>query len=363
MTNRSAGLSGRPCDVVIDIDGSQGEGGGQVLRTALTLSACLGKAITIRNIRANRAAPGLRPQHLAAVQSIARVCGIQFEEIATGQTELVFDPGPVSPGAYVREIGTAGSVCLVLQTMALPLALAEGPSILKITGGTHNPRAPSFDYLATVWAPFMRRIGLPLSLGLQRHGFYPRGGGVVVVQIDGGAKPDQLKPVNLTDRGEWVRLTGAVKIANNPMGIGYRMRKSMEHHLSRRKTDRVEMEIQVIEADDPAAVGVLAAEFEHARTTVVGVSSRGKSPESTASDVVNDMADFLDAEKSDQAVCDPYAADQFMLPLALIPGESRYTTSRITNHCLTNAAVIEQMTDRIIKIDGEKDKPGQVTIK
>jgi len=363
MAARIIGPGGRQSRVVIEIDGSQGEGGGQILRTALTLSACLGKDITIRNIRANRAVPGLRPQHLAAVHAVARICGVQLGEIPTGQTELVFKPGPVSPGAFAREIGTAGSACLVLQTMALPLALAGESSILKITGGTHNPRAPSFDYLATVWAPFMRSIGLPIALGLPRHGFYPRGGGVVVAQIEGGANPDQLEPIELTERGKLVQLTGAVKIASNPIGIGYRMRKSMDHHLSRRKVGGLDMEIQLIEADDPAAVGLLAAEFEHSRTTVVGVSNKGKSPESVAADVVNDMADFLDADRSGRAACDPCAADQFMLPLALIPGQSRYTTSRITSHCLTNAAVIEQMTGRTIEIDGEKDKPGRVTIR
>jgi len=347
---------------LIEIDGSQGEGGGQILRTSLTLSACLGKPITIRNIRGNRRVAGLRPQHVTAVRAVAQICGVQTEELTVGQTMLVFRPGPIKAGTYALDIGTAGSTGLILQTVALPLALADGQSLLKITGGTHNPKAPCFDYLAYAWVPLLRRIGVRISVGMPRAGFYPSGGGTLVAQIEGGTKPEVLEPMTLLERGALRSLKGAVKIANHPINIGHRMRRAAQLQMERRGLKPIEMEIEVIDAADAGGYCAIWAAFDDTHTACVGVTGKGKTPESSGADAVGGMADFLDAEKSGRAGLDPNAADHMMLPLALAGGPSRLTTSRVTRHCVTNAAVIEQVTGRSVTIEGRLDKPGTVTV-
>ncbi|MBN1344239.1 MAG: RNA 3'-phosphate cyclase [Phycisphaerae bacterium] len=349
---------------MIEIDGSQGEGGGQIVRTALTLAACLGKAVTIRKIRDNRAVSGLRPQHLTAVRAIGQICGARIGEPQVGQTKIEFHPGPVKAGAYTFEVGTAGSTTLVLQTIALPLMLAEGPSIIKVTGGTHNPKAPCFEYLAHAWVPLLRMLKMNLGIGLARAGFYPHGGGTIVAQIDGGVRPDALEPIELMERGELKAFRGIVKLAGHPMNIGYRARKAALHQLERRgiAAPGANIEIELIEALDAAACCVLWVEFEHTFSSAVGVSSKGKTPEGAASDAVGELADFLAPEKGGQTALDPHAADQLMLPLVMVPGTSRYTTSKVTEHCLTNASVIEQITGRSVRIEGNKDEPGTITV-
>ncbi len=347
---------------MIEIDGSQGEGGGQILRTSLTLSACLGKPITITNIRSNRTVAGLRPQHVTAVRAVAQICGVEMEELTVGQTKLVFRPGPVQTGTYALDIGTAGSTGLILQTVALPLALGEGQSLLKITGGTHNPKAPCFDYLAYAWVPLMRSVGVNMSVGMPRAGFYPRGGGTLVAQIEGGVQPGALVPMTLLERGALRSLKGAVKIANHPINIGHRMRRAAGLQMERRGLKPIQMEIEVIDATDAAGYCAMWAAFDDTHTACVGVTDKGKTPESAGAEAVGGMADFLDAEKSGRAGLDPNAADQMMLPLALAGGPSRFTTSKVTRHCVTNAAVIEQMTGRSVTIEGRLGKPGTVTV-
>ncbi len=347
---------------LIEIDGAQGEGGGQILRTSLTLAACLGKSVAIRNIRANRPAGGLRPQHVTAARAVARVCGVELADLGVGQTELVFRPKPPKAGAYVFEVGTAGSTSLVLQTVTLPLALADGPSILKITGGTHNPKAPCFEYLAHVWVPFVREIGLGMGIGMQQAGFYPHGGGTVVAQIDGGTTGEALKPMNLAQRGEMTSLQGVVRTANCPINVGYGLRRAALLQIGRRGLDKIDMEIKLLKAVDEGAYCVVWAEFDRSRTAFVGVTGKGKTPEGAAGEAVGELGDFLDQEKSGGAALDPYAADQVMLPLALAPSTSAYTASKITDHCLTNAAVIEQITGRSVQIEGDKGKRGTITI-
>ncbi len=347
---------------MIEIDGSQGEGGGQMLRTSLTLSACLGLPVTIRQIRAKRSNPGLRAQHIAAVRAIAQVCRVEAEELSLGQTDLTFHPQAVRPGAFSLDVGTAGSTCLILQTMILPLAMAKGPSIVKVTGGTHNPKAPFFEYLAHVWLPFLRQIGLKVGIGMGQAGFYPHGGGTVVAQIDGHAVPERLIPLDLTERGAPTSLSGTVKIANQPMQVGYRLREALFWQMRRREIGPIEIEIELIEAKDQAGYCALFAEFEKTRTASAGVTSKGNSPEGAAADTMEGLADFLSEEKGGQTALDPHAADQVMVPLALVPKTSRYTTSRVTKHCLTNAAVIQQMTNRSVTVEGKEGQPGLITI-
>ena len=162
---------------MIHIDGSQGEGGGQILRTALSLSALLGLPVTIENIRANRPKAGLRPQHLTAVKALKEICGAEVEGMAVDSRRIAFRPGRVRPGNYFFDVGTAGSVTLILQALLLPLALAPGPSRIKLRGGTHVPWSPPYHYLAEVFLPTLALMGIQTAVRLGKWGWYPKGGG------------------------------------------------------------------------------------------------------------------------------------------------------------------------------------------
>jgi RNA 3'-terminal phosphate cyclase (ATP) len=168
---------------MITIDGSEGEGGGQILRTALSLSVATGKPFTIRSIRVRRTKPGLMRQHLTAVKAAAEISGARVEGAEVGATSLVFSPGPVKAGDYVFRIGSAGSTTLVLQTVLPPLAIAGAPSRIVIEGGTHNMGAPPFEFLDRAFLPLIRRMGFDVTARLTRHGFYPAGGGMIEVGI------------------------------------------------------------------------------------------------------------------------------------------------------------------------------------
>ncbi len=335
------------------------------MRTSLTLAACLGKPVTIRNIRGTRSVGGLRPHHLACVRAAHEICGAPSDALEAGQTKLVFEPGAIRAGTYTYEVAQAGSTNLVLQTIALPLCFSETPTIVKVNGGTHNPKAPCFEYLAHVWVPLMRRIGLPMGIGMAKAGFYPKGGGTLVAQIEGGLRPESLQALDLMERGELKSVDLAVKIANHPMSVGYRLRKAANYQMKRRglATEDLELEIELIDAFDPAACCVVRAAFENTQTVSVGVSTKGKTPEGAAADAVGEVADFADEEKSAGAALDAYSADQVMVPLALAPGPSRFTTSCITEHCLTNAALIQKIAARSVDIQGEKGKPGTIRIR
>src|SRR5581483_11832269 len=182
---------------MIDIDGSFGEGGGQILRSSLTLALLTGQAFRLRNIRAKRQRPGLQPQHLTAVRAAAEVGHAQTRGAAVGSTHLEFVPQTVRPGRYHFAIGTAGATALVLHAVYLPLALQDAPSDLAFEGGTHNDHAPCFHFLDITWRAYLDRIGLPITLHLDRPGFYPRGGGRFTAHVPGGS---HLRGLTLTDR-------------------------------------------------------------------------------------------------------------------------------------------------------------------
>src|SRR5829696_3883531 len=183
-------------ETMIEIDGSFGEGGGQILRSSLALSLLTGKAFRLRKIRANRKPkPGLRPQHLASVRAAAKIGKAKVTGDVVGSNQLTFEPGPVTPGPYRFDIGTAGATALVLHTVYLPLAVAGGPSEVVLEGGTHNDKAPSFHFLQTTWRAYMARLGLTISVEMKRAGFYPRGGGQVIAHIRPCPVP---RPIALT---------------------------------------------------------------------------------------------------------------------------------------------------------------------
>ena len=188
---------------MIVIDGSEGEGGGQVLRTAWSLALVTGRSVRIENIRANRSRPGVMRQHVTAVEAACAIGGTECEELQVGASELAFLPGKLKPGEHLFAVGTAGSTSLVLQTLLPPLMLADAPSRLVLEGGTHNIHAPPFDFIERVFLPLLNRMGPTVSARLVRHGFYPAGGGRIEVEI---VPAQRLERLDLVDRGARLRV-------------------------------------------------------------------------------------------------------------------------------------------------------------
>ena len=339
---------------ILRVDGAQGEGGGQVLRTALALSAIRGMPVEVHSIRARRKNPGLQAQHLTVVSALARICGAEVDGAALGSRELRFVPGPIQGGEYHFDVGTAGSTALVLQAILLPLALAPGPSRVVLTGGTHVPWSPSVHYVREVWFPVLGEMGVSADLELLRWGFYPKGGGRVRVAIEGGAR---LHPSTLVSRQGAVRLRGLSVVANLPRGIAERQR---DQALRRLEGEGRQADITLVEAEAAGAGSflILVADAGGVPAGFSAVGERGKPAERVADEAVDPLFGFLKGD----AACDPHLADQLILPMALAGGTSRLTTSRVTPHLLTTVQLVRQALGCPVEVGGEEGSPGHVTI-
>lgn len=342
---------------MIHIDGASlagGEGGGQILRSALTLSLLTGRPLHITNIRARRPKPGLQAQHLAAARAAATISQADMAGAAIGSADLHFRPGRVQPGAYHFDIGTAGAATLVLQTLFLPLALAGASSTLTITGGTHVPWSPSFHYLDRVWLPALRRLGYDARFQLDRAGFYPRGGGQITAAISPAGR---LLPLDLRERGQLRRLSGLSIVANLPESIAARQAAQAEKRL-RDRFPSFRVETGLLPSPGQGTALFLRAESEHSLAGFGALGARGKPAERVADEAVDDLQTYL----STNAALDPHLADQILLPLAFAPGPSRFQTAAITPHLLTNAEVIQAFLPLNIIIEGRTGEPGWVII-
>lgn len=342
--------------MTITIDGSQGEGGGQVLRTALTLSAMTGQALQLINIRAGRERPGLAAQHLTAVEAMAQISGAEVEGGRKGSTSLFFRPGPTQQGFYRFDIGTAGATSLVLQTVILPLTRVEDSamaSTVAVTGGTHVPWSPPYHYLQLNWVPALDQMGLDVRLVLKRAGFYPPGGGRVQAAVRPGAG---IRPLHWPERGRLLGVRGVSGIAGLPDHISERQRRQALRRL--RSFKPVEIEIQRLEARSAGTFLLLQAEFEHGRACFSALGKKGLPAEEVANLAVDELSAFLETG----AAVDRYLADQLLLPLAFAGGPSLFTTERVTSHLLTNAAVIEAFGVARIQISGELGDPGRIQV-
>ncbi len=347
---------------MVSIDGSIGEGGGQVLRTALTLSALTGQPVEIVNIRAGRPNPGLQPQHLTAVQAAAAICRARVEGAELGSQRLRFLPqSPPIPGTYTFDVaeiagrGSAGAVGLVFQTVFLPLALAPGESHLTLRGGTHVPWAPSVDYLQEVFLPTVASMGLEAEVNLAAWGFYPAGGGEVRVRIRG--RPGPLSPITLTDRGEVRRVWGRGVVSNLPAHIPQRMVDRARNLLARAGL-RADLQPLVVRGTGPGAGIFLFVQYEHTRAGFTAYGRKGLPADQVAQMACQDLL----AHHETGAPVDPHLADQLLLPMALVTGVSRIVTSAITGHLLTNLAVLQAFLPIRATVEGDKGKPGTVTI-
>ncbi|WP_205679124.1 RNA 3'-terminal phosphate cyclase [Aquisphaera insulae] len=346
-------------DSPVVIDGSRGEGGGQILRTALSLSLLTGRGFRMTKIRANRDKPGLRPQHLKAVEAAAQLGG-EVVGAEVGSRELVFRPRPYAARDMKLDIGTAGSAALVLQTLHLPLAMrAESAVRVVINGGTFNPKAPAFPFLDETWRAHMSRLGLSVSLAMPAAGFYPRGGG----RLDAWIEPGRPAAKAIPDRGRMRRIRGVAGVCNLRDDIAARIRDRALMQLDDSGLNS-DIEIDVVRWPGPgqgAAIAIWAEHQDAVPATFVGLGERGKPAEAVADEAVEELLDF---EAVEPAAMDPHSADQVLLPLALADGPSSYSVNIVTEHLRTNAATIRQFLDREITIEESSDRgvPARVTI-
>jgi len=353
---------------MILIDGSHGEGGGQVLRTTLTLATLTGRPTCVEHIRAGRRRAGLRPQHLTAVRAAAAVCGAQVEGDELGSQALTFAPtDPPSPGNYTFDVadaargGSAGSVSLILQTVLLPLALTDGDSHLTLRGGTHVPWAPPASYLEHVFLPILSRMGVHIQMDLIRWGFYPAGGGEIQVRITGRKGP--LHPITLAERRELQRVWGTAAVTNLPAHIPQRM-AARAHNVLADAGLEAQVEPRRLRGAGPGAGIFLFAKYTAASSSeavAAGFTAYGR--KGLPSERVAEAAcEELLAHHRSGAPVDPYLTDQLVLPMALAEGASQVRTSQVSQHLLTNAWVVRKFLARDIRVEGEPGTPGTLVV-
>lgn len=328
---------------MIQIDGSAGEGGGQILRSSLALSMMTGQPFEISNIRAKRAKPGLMRQHLTAVNAATQIASATITGAALKSTSLEFTPNTVRGGQYEFAIGSAGSALLILQTVLLPLCFAKESSEVVISGGTHNPFAPPFDFIERVFLPVLRKMGAQVELRLEQHGFFPAGGGRIVAEIQ---PIERLQPIDLLQRGMAYSRSARAIVNRVPWTVGER-----EMIVARKRLDLDEHSAQVISQKTAAGAGNIVfveLDFENITEQFSAIGQQGMPAEKVALRACNEAERYL---KTDAPVGD-YLADQLLLPFALA-GEGRFRCVALSQHFKTNAEVIQQFLNIQIKSERE----------
>jgi RNA 3'-terminal phosphate cyclase (ATP) len=317
--------------MLIRIDGAGGEGGGQILRTALGLSLVTGAPFRIENIRAGRKTPGLLRQHLTAVLAASEIGEAQVTGATLGSLALTFTPRSVRAGDYRFSVGTAGSGSLVFQTILPALLTARGPSRVIIEGGTHNSAAPPFDFLDRTFLPLLRRMGARVALKIERYGFYPAGGGRFVAEIE---PCEGLKPLEIGLRGE-VRAKRAIAIvANLPARIALREIEKVSAMMDLTAEGRV---FETRESPGPGNVVLVEVETDDVTEIFTAFGQPGVPSDKVAEEAVREAREYLKS----RAVAGEHLTDQLMLPLALAGGGS-FTAAKLTRHAETNRDVIAQ---------------------
>lgn len=337
---------------VLTIDGSAGEGGGQVLRTSLSLSLLTGKPFRIENIRARRQKPGLLRQHLTAVLAAAEVGNAKLDGAALASTTLAFTPGAVRPGEYHFAVGTAGSATLVLQTVLPPLMLASAPSKVVIEGGTHNQAAPPYHFLEKAFLPLLAKMGPRVNSRLEAYGFYPAGGGRIVVEIEPASK---LTPLHLTERGEIRDRRIHAIVANLPRHIAQREAETAAGLLNwGPESHQIET---TRDSPGPGNVVMIYVTTESATEIFSDFGKLGVTAERVAENAAKEARHYL----ASSAVAGEHLTDQLLLPMALA-GTGSFTAQTLNMHAQTNMDVISQFlpvrfrindADRHVKVEVE----------
>jgi RNA 3'-terminal phosphate cyclase (ATP) len=345
---------------LLTINGKDGEGGGQILRTSLSLSALTGRPFRLENIRNGRNKPGLRPQHLTAVQAVARLCRAEIEGAELGSQTLLFRPQmPPQSGVYEFDVkdyapnGSAGAVTLIWQTLVWPLLFSQGPSHVTLRGGTHVMFSPPFQYLDYVWWPAVARFGVPadsVRLVLDKWGWLPHGGGQITAVIEPSAP--QLTAVRFTHQPvETVR--GEAVVTNLPAHIPQRMSNRAVNVLRQYKLLTAVQALR-LRSENPGAMTFLWT--QQAGFTSLGV--RGLPSEVVGETAARSLVDYVN---TDMAV-DPYLADQLLLPMALANGVSYLSTSALTGHALTQVNLLRRWLDVPLYVTGREGQPGTIEV-
>ena len=321
---------------LIPIDGELGEGGGQILRTALTLSAVTGQGFEMTRVRARRVRPGLRPQHLAAVRAVAMGCRAEVHGAFDGSPDLRFVPGEVTAGDFEFDIGTAGAATLVLQTVLPVLATHSEPSRVVVSGGTHVPQSPGYHFLARHWAPVVEQLGLRARMVLERAGFVPRGEGRVRAETSAWTRPTTL---DLTRRGSLVEVRGLSASSRLKGDVARRQSEAARALLWEHRRLESHWDLLEMPASSPGSCLQLEAVFENGRAAFALLGERGLRAEVLGERAARRLLRFLDDE---EASVDPWLADQLAVPLALAGGGGRLTTSDVTLHLETVASVLQR---------------------
>jgi len=336
---------------VLEVDCSFGEGGGQIVRSALTLSIVTGKPIRLTNIRAKRNKPGLLQQHLTAIRAVTESANAETSGADLGSTAITFAPREVQSGTYEFSVGTAGSTTLVLQTILLPLLAADGPSHIALSGGTHNPFAPPFDFLERSYLPLLRRMGADVSVKLERYGFYPAGGGKMLVKV---RPTGRLKPIDVLERGAHRARRALAAVAQLPRHIAEREIRTITKKLTWLWNG---LDVVVIDdSDGPGNVVCIEVESENVTEVFTAFGKVGRPAEAVAGDAVRQCRRYLDHE----APVGEYLADQLVLPLALAGGGS-FASSKLTTHTETHIELIRRFLD--VDVSVTENEGGQVIVR
>ncbi len=344
---------------MVPIDGAFGEGGGQILRTSLALSCALSRPIEITNIRRARKKPGLQPQHLAAVKVAASISGAEVQGAELQSTAIQFRPNETRGGTYAFDVaettGSAGSTSLVLQTILLPLCLADQASQVTVHGGTHVPWSPPFHYLRSVAGPLLSRLCVRAEFSISYWGWYPLGCGQIFARI---APTQTLLPLTLTDRGRLLRITGISAVSNLPGHIAVRQR---DQALAILGTQGINGSIEILSAPSAGKGSFLflTAEFEHLSAGFGSLGAIGKRAEEVADEACGELLSYLQKK----GALDPHLADQIVPWLAFCQGPSEFTTSCVTRHLLTNLWVLQQFMDIDVRVEGGEGEEGRVLIR
>lgn len=340
---------------MIEIDGSLGAAGGQMLRTALSLSCLLNKPFRIFNIRKSRKKPGLMAQHLMCVRALERISGADVKGAEKGSLDLIFEPDKIRPGKYVFDIGTAGSTSLLLQALLPPLVFAEDESSLTLIGGTHVPFSPIFHYIDEVFIPMLAKLRIVLRGEIEHYGFYPKGGGKIKVRI---TPAKGINGVDLSERGKTELIGGTSGVGNLPLSIAGRQKESALKILA--GLDLItEMETVSVPAIGRGTFMFLKVITDYCVAGFSSLGERGKKAEIVGEEAANALLSYYPTS----ACLDRYLADQITLYLAVAGSDSVFTTSHVSDHLLTNLAVMKKFLNINYTVEGEMGMPGKIIMR
>lgn len=334
---------------MLEIDGSYGEGGGQILRTAVALSVLTKKPVIIKNIRANRPAPGIKPQHYIAIQSVKELCNADVAGLEIGSSSLTFIPGDVRGGKYKFDIGTAGSITMVFQAGLLSVLKTSEPITLVVTGGTDVKWSPSWDYFRHVFLPLVQRMGVSVDARLIKRGYYPKGGGEAELTIE---PPKDIKPLQLDKQQDYSEVKGIIHLANLPDHVGTRMK-----HASIKSLIKHSLKASIeIEETTSLSTGTGVTLWVESKDTVLGSTVLGEKG-IPSEKIGEDAAQNLLCEINAGATVDVYAFDQILpyMAFACGKGSSSCVIREVSSHARTNMWLVNQFFDTNFELNQSDD--------